>query len=89
MIRGRTAKFAFVCAVVVVSLGFADFAQACAVCFGDPDAPMARGAASGVIVLAALVYCVLLSFGGITLFWLVKAQRRGHTAIPANADHLD
>lgn len=89
MIRGRATRFASAWVLAAVSLGFADFAKACAVCFGDPDAPMARGAASGVLVLAALVYCVLLSFGCITLYWLVKAQRRGHALAPPNADRVD
>ena len=89
MIRGRATRFASAWVLAAVSLGFADFAKACAVCFGDPDAPMARGAASGVIVLAALIYCVLLSFGCITLYWVVKAQRHGRAVSPSGADHLD
>ena len=54
-------------------------AQACAVCFGDPESPMAKGAASGVVFLAAVVYVMLLGFASVALYWVLRARRMGHS----------
>lgn len=49
--------------------------DACAVCFGNPDSPMVQGAASGVLVLAGIIYTVLFGFVGIALFWTIRARK--------------
>ncbi len=61
--------------IATVMLACPDRAWACAVCFGDPDAPMTKGAASGVVVLAAIVYTLLMGFGSMTLYWVIRARR--------------
>ena len=49
-------------------------ASACAVCFGDSDSAMARGAAAGVMFLAGVVGFVFLGIGATTLFWFRRSQ---------------
>ncbi|NOX60157.1 MAG: hypothetical protein GXP29_15040 [Planctomycetes bacterium] len=50
-------------------------AQACAVCFGDPESSMARGAVAGVILLGCVVFCVLLGIAGTAFHWSRKARK--------------
>ena len=50
-------------------------ADACAVCYGDPDSAMVKGAASGVLVLAGIIYTLLFGFVGIALFWTIRARK--------------
>ncbi len=56
--------------------------QACSVCFGDPDSPMTKAASAGVLFLAVVIYGVLFSFAGVTVFWVVRARRLSGTAQP-------
>ena len=48
---------------------------ACAVCFGDPDSDMVKGAKAGVLVLAVIVYGVVFSMAGVAGFWILKSRR--------------
>jgi len=50
-------------------------AQACAVCFGDPNDPLVKGAASGVVFMAVVIYGVLLSMVGMASLCLIRARR--------------
>lgn len=52
-------------------------AQACAVCFGDPDSAMAQGVVWGVLVLVGIVGFVLAGVAGTALFWLHRSRRLG------------
>lgn len=36
---------------------------------------MVKGAAAGVLVLAGVVYAVVLSMGGVMVFWCLRARR--------------
>lgn len=68
------------CCVRLTVIGAALLAQAtrveaCAVCFGDPDSPMAKGVVAGVIVLVGVVSVVLLGFAGTGLFWAHRSRR--------------
>jgi len=47
---------------------------ACAVCFGDPNSPMAIGASWGVLLLIGVTAAVLSAFAGF-FFYLVKRSR--------------
>jgi hypothetical protein len=60
-------------------------ALACAVCFGEPDAPMTRGLNSAILVLGGIVGVVLAGVAG----FFVHVQRRTarlaqSVAIPAD-----
>lgn len=50
-------------------------AWACAVCFGDPDSDLAKGAVRGVVFLAVVIGGVLVSIAGIATSWFVRARR--------------
>ncbi|MEK6643426.1 MAG: hypothetical protein AABZ08_05910 [Planctomycetota bacterium] len=49
--------------------------QACAVCGGDKDSDMVKGAMSGVIVMVCITYGVLLGFAGMIATFVVRARR--------------
>jgi len=66
--------------VIAAVLGLAGIlsalpAHACAVCFGDPNDPMVKGTAAGILLLAGTIYTLLLGIGGITALWLVRSRR--------------
>lgn len=50
-------------------------ATACAVCFGDPNSDMAKGAAAGVLAMVGIIYGVLMCFAGVTVFWIIRMKR--------------
>lgn len=50
-------------------------AQACAVCFGDPDSPLTKGAAAGILVLGGFIAFVLLGVLGTGVFWIQRGRR--------------
>lgn len=52
-------------------------ASACAVCQGDPDSALTKGAEAGVLLLAIVTYAVLLGFAGMAVFWFVRTRRTG------------
>ncbi len=60
------------CACVLLA---ADRADACAVCFGDPESPMAKGVVAGVFVLIAVVGVVLIGVAGTGLCWISRSRR--------------
>ncbi len=55
---------------------WANNAAACAVCFGDADSALTKGAANGVIFLAVVVYLVLMGMGMVGVFWILRARKR-------------
>lgn len=64
----RIALFSVALLVPVASV------RACAVCFGDPDSDMAKGALAGVWVLVSIIGAVLLSIAGMGLFWIQRSR---------------
>ena len=51
-------------------------ALACPVCFGDASAPLTRSAAAGVMFMLVLTYSLLIvGFGGLLTFCVVRARR--------------
>ena len=51
-------------------------AWACAVCQGDPDSEMVKGAEAGVILLAVLTYGLLMGFVGFFVTCIVRSRRQ-------------
>jgi hypothetical protein len=47
---------------------------ACAVCFGDPNSDMVKGANAGILILLGVVVTVLGAIVGVTLFWIRRAR---------------
>ncbi len=52
-----------------------DPAFACAVCFGDPDSDLAKGAVAAVVLLGCVIFCVLLGIAGTAVHWSRKARQ--------------
>ncbi len=59
------------CATTLLSPGSL---LACAVCFGDPNSDMVKGANAGILILLGVVVTVLGSIVGVTLFWIRRAR---------------
>lgn len=51
----------------------------CAVCFGDKDDPLIRGASSGILVMLIITYGVLLGMGGVFASWIVRSRKVAST----------
>lgn len=50
-------------------------ALACAVCFGDPDAPETKAMAVGILFMLGCIGTVLVSFAGVFCYWAVRSHR--------------
>ncbi len=61
--------------VAVALLVASDQAWACAVCFGDPESKMAKGAVAGVLFLVGVVTFVLAGVVGTGLLWVHRSRR--------------
>ena len=60
---------------VLASLLFeADALWACAVCFGNPESSLSKGALAGVLILLGVVVIVLGGITGMALFWMKRAR---------------
>ncbi len=70
MKRGVTIALAAAAALWQASPVFA-----CAVCFGDPDSPLTKGALMGVYVLVGVVGFVLLSIAATGVYWIQRSRR--------------
>lgn len=55
-------------------LGISESVMACAVCFGDPNSNMVKGASAGIFVLLGVIISVLMSIVAVTLFWARRAR---------------
>ena len=57
-----------------LACGFASPAEACSVCFGETESPMARGAEMSILFMAVLTYLVI--FGGAAFFVALRIRAR-------------
>jgi len=55
-------------------LALPQLAHACATCFGDPESNIAKGAASGVMVLALILYGLMMCMAGTTFLWWRRSR---------------
>ena len=67
-----------VAAAAAVGVMLPEMVRACAVCYGDPESDMAKGAAAGVLALMGIVVSVLGGIAGVTIFWVRRARRYGN-----------
>ncbi|MCH7885684.1 MAG: hypothetical protein IIC01_10590 [Planctomycetes bacterium] len=72
---------------VAVVVCMTDRAAACAVCYGDPDSPMAKGVVAGVLTLVGVIGFVLVGIAGTGLFWIQRSRRLGR--LEDNERHPD
>ena len=49
-------------------------AFACAVCFGDPNSSLTKGAKAGVLVLLGVIVTLLSAIGYVIVFWSRRAR---------------
>jgi hypothetical protein len=61
--------------LAVLAGTFPEAAQACSVCFGDPESPMMKGAVAGVYVMVGFISFLLVCIAGTACFWAVRARR--------------
>lgn len=69
-------KMSRIASLVLFSLlsGLADIAQACPVCFGDPNSPMIQSIKSGIIVLIVVIGGVLSAIAFTAWTWSRRAK---------------
>jgi hypothetical protein len=72
------------CAIILMALPEA--AEACSVCFGDPDHPMTKGAVAGVYVMIGFVGFVLTGIISTACFWMVRTRRINAAPSPAKPE---
>lgn len=70
----------------IIWAAFSASARACAVCQGNPDSDLVKGAKSGVLMMILVTYGVLLCFGGFAALWFVRHRRNLRRSIPASGD---
>ena len=68
-------RYGAVVLIVAAVLGCASPALACAVCFGDPESPLTKGALMGVYVLVGVVGFVLAGIAATGVFWIQRSRR--------------
>ncbi|MBL4544108.1 MAG: hypothetical protein JKP97_20465 [Rhodobacteraceae bacterium] len=78
------ARFSLVVALLLPWIVTAP-ARACAVCFGDPDSDMAKGAVSGVAFMFVVTGMMLLSIASIAGVWMVRARRAAPSVAEGDA----
>ena len=74
--------------IPLANLALAESVQACAVCFGDPESPMAKGAVMGILVLAGVIGFVLLAVTGTGLYWMQRSRRLAQSSV-TDSTHTD
>lgn len=52
---------------------FAENAEACSVCFGDPASPMTKGMIAGIWVMLGCIGTLLAAFAGLFLYWTYRS----------------
>ena len=65
-------KFRILLLVAVALVAFTGSSTACSVCFGDPESPMTKGMAAGILVLLGFIGTVL---AGISAFFIYVIRR--------------
>ena len=53
-------------------------AVACAVCYGDPESPLAKGTTAGVLFLMGVIGSVLVTIAGTGIYWMHRSRRIAH-----------
>ena len=54
---------------------FAGNADACAVCYGNPESPMVKAMSAGIWVLLGCIFTVLSGFASMFLYWMSRSRR--------------
>lgn len=79
-------KIAKLVPILTVALLSASFdLSACAVCYGNADSDMVKGAKAGVIFLIIMIYALLMGMAGIAGYWYYRAKKLAEAAEAATA----
>jgi len=70
MMRLRSSLFAATAMVLLAQSSV----SACAVCFGDPDSKLTKGAFAGVLVLFGIIATVLAGLVGTGFYWSKRSR---------------
>ena len=70
-----TRKHSALAVAALILLATTQTAQACSVCFGDPDSPMVQSAGAGILVLLGFIAFVLGSIVTVGGCWIVRARK--------------
>ena len=62
-------------AVATLHLFAAGNADACAVCYGNPDSPMVKAMNAGIWVLLGCIFTVLSGLASMFLYWMSRSRR--------------
>ncbi|MFQ5462918.1 MAG: hypothetical protein ACE5E5_09865 [Phycisphaerae bacterium] len=81
MMSQRHSRIRVVIAVIAIVCGDVRHAEACAVCFGDPNSPLTKGALWGVAVMAGVIGSVLACIAGTGLYWIHRSRKLRATDI--------
>ncbi len=79
MTRDGSKRVASLAVLCLLMPPLVDRTLACAVCFGDPESAMARGAVMGVTVMVGVVGFVLSAMVGTTMYWVHRSR---HLVLP-------
>lgn len=66
---------------------WANEAVACAVCQGNRDSQLVKGAESGVLTLVFVTYGLLIGMAGICTMWALRARRLRIQESSSQDDH--
>ncbi len=75
MIRKRLVNMALAILIGLASLLMAQPAQACTVCYGDPNSLLSKGAQAGMLVLLGVIAVVLTGLASLLIFWMRRAAK--------------
>lgn len=67
-------------ALVILLILCPSTAEACTVCFGNPDSPATKAAKLGILFLLAVTVAVLGGFGTVFLKWRKRARELAQAA---------
>ena len=77
----KALRFALLVSIAAMAL-LPGAAEACSVCFGDPDSNLTKGLNAGVF---ALLFVVVLVLSGFAAFFVLIAKRSSLTPMPGSA----
>ena len=73
--RIRTSFIAFFCTPAAALLLAPSVAQACAVCYGDPNSELTKAMGPGILFLLLCIGMVLSAFAGLFGYWALRMKR--------------
>lgn len=74
-VRSLTSLLCSICLVWILSLALAPPAEACSVCYGDPQSPLTEGAQQGVLTMLIITYTLMIAMMTMFGFVVVRAKR--------------